>query len=43
MKKLEAIIPEDKLDAVFNALKQLEIGGFTYFTVKGRGKRPREM
>jgi nitrogen regulatory protein P-II 1 len=43
MKKLEAIIPEDKLDAVFNALTQLEIGGFTYFTVKGRGKRPRPM
>ncbi|OLB91452.1 MAG: hypothetical protein AUH25_02640 [Thaumarchaeota archaeon 13_1_40CM_38_12] len=43
MKKLEAIIPEDKLDAVFNSLIQLDIGGFTYFTVKGRGKRPRQM
>ena len=43
MKKIEAIIPEDKLDPVFNALTQLDIGGFTYFTAKGRGKRPREM
>ena len=43
MKKLESIIPEDKLDAVFNSLTQLDIGGFTYFSVKGRGKRPRPM
>jgi nitrogen regulatory protein P-II 1 len=43
MKKIEAVIPEDKLDAVFNALTHLDIGGFTYFTAKGRGKRPREM
>jgi nitrogen regulatory protein P-II 1 len=43
MKKIEAVIPEDKLDSVFNALTKLDIGGFTYFTVKGRGKRPREM
>ncbi len=43
MKKVEAVIPEDRLDAVFNALVKLDVGGFTYFTVKGRGKRPREM
>ena len=43
MKKIEAVIPEDKLDAVFNALTHLDICGFTYFTAKGRGKRPREM
>lgn len=43
MKKIEAIIPESKLDAVFYALTELDIGGFTYFNVKGRGKRPREM
>ena len=41
MKKIEAVIPEDKLEGVFDALKELNIGGFTYFTVKGRGKRPR--
>jgi nitrogen regulatory protein P-II 1 len=43
MKKIEAVIPEEKLDAVFYALADLDIGGFTYFNVKGRGKRPREM
>lgn len=43
MKKIEAVIPEDKLEPVFNAMTQLDIGGFTYFTAKGRGKRPREM
>src|SRR5579875_1633937 len=43
MKKIEAVIPEDKLDPVFSALTQLDIGGFTYFTAKGRGKRPREL
>lgn len=43
MKKIEAVLPEDKLEPVFNALLQLDIGGFTYFTAKGRGKRPREM
>ncbi len=41
MKKIEAIIPEEKMDPVFNALKNLSISGFTYFTVKGRGSRPR--
>ncbi|MDE1863299.1 MAG: P-II family nitrogen regulator [Thaumarchaeota archaeon] len=43
MKKIEAVVPEDKLDPVFTALTQLDIGGFTYFTAKGRGKRPREL
>jgi len=43
MKKIEAVIPEEKLDAVFYALAELDIGGFTYFNVKGRGKRKREM
>ncbi len=43
MKKIEAVIPEEKLDAVFYALAELDLGGFTYFNVKGRGKRKREM
>ena len=43
LKKIEAVIPKEKLDAVFNALTQLDISGFTYFDVKGRGARPREM
>ncbi|MFZ0184487.1 MAG: P-II family nitrogen regulator [Nitrosotalea sp.] len=43
MKKIEAVIPEEKLDSVFYALVDLDIGGFTYFNVKGRGQRKREM
>ncbi len=43
MKKIEAIIPEDKVTPVFQALRQLELGGFTYHSVKGRGARPRQM
>ncbi len=43
IKKIEAVIPEEKLDAVFYALAELDIGGFTYFNVKGRGQRKREM
>ena len=34
MKKIEAIIPEDKVTPVFQALTQLELGGFTYHSVK---------
>ena len=43
MKKVEAIIPEDELYKVFDSLTKLEIGGFSYFTVRGRGKRDRPM
>ncbi|MDE1814658.1 MAG: P-II family nitrogen regulator [Thaumarchaeota archaeon] len=43
MKRIEAIISEDKLDAVFDALLKLDLGGFTYSRVSGRGKRPRPM
>ncbi len=43
MKKIEAIIPEEKLGVVFDSLLKLELGGFTYFSVSRRGKRPRPM
>jgi nitrogen regulatory protein P-II 1 len=43
LKKIEAVFPQEKLDSVFYALTELNISGFTYFTVKGRGARPREM
>lgn len=43
LKKIEAVFPQEKLDAVFNALTEIDISGFTYFSVKGRGARPREM
>ena len=43
LKKIEAVFPKEKLDAVFQALAELDISGFTYWNVKGRGARPREM
>ena len=43
LKKIEAVFPHEKLDAVFQALTELDISGFTYWNVKGRGARPREM
>lgn len=43
MKKIESIIPEERLGQVFNALLMLDLGGFTYNRVSGRGKRPRQM
>jgi nitrogen regulatory protein P-II 1 len=43
LKKIEAVFPQEKLDAVFHALTELDISGFTYFNVKGRGARKREM
>ena len=43
LKKIEAVFPKEKLDAVFQALSELDISGFTYWNVKGRGARPREM
>jgi nitrogen regulatory protein P-II 1 len=33
LKKIEAVFPKEKLDAVFNALTQIDISGFTYFDV----------
>ena len=43
MKKIEAIIPEDELYKVFDSLVKLGVGGFTYFTARGRGKGERPM
>ena len=43
MKKIEAVIPEDELYKVFDSLTKLEISGFSYFTVRGRGKADRPM
>lgn len=43
MKKIEIIVPEDKVETVFSGLKELDLGGFTYYSVKGRGARKREM
>ena len=41
MKRIEAIVPHGRLDRTFEGLKQLELGGFTYYESKGRGQAPR--
>ena len=40
MKRIDAIIPQSKMSDAFSALKELNIGGFTYFDSKGRGVNP---
>ena len=40
MKRIEAIIPQSKMSDAFAALKELKIGGFTYYDSKGRGLNP---
>ena len=40
MKRIEAIIPQAKMSDAFSALKELNIGGFTYYDSKGRGQNP---
>lgn len=42
MKKIEAVVPQARLDRAFAALKELDIGGFTYYDSKGRGEIPRQ-
>jgi nitrogen regulatory protein P-II 1 len=41
MKKIEAVVPAARLDKAFAALKELELGGYTYYDTKGRGQIPR--
>ena len=41
MKKIEAVIPAARLDRAFAALKELDLGGFTYYDSKGQGQIPR--
>ena len=41
MKKIEAIVPHGRLDKTFEGLKQLGLGGLTYYESKGRGQTPR--
>ena len=43
MKKVEAIIAEDESYKVFDSLVKLGVGGFTYFTARGRGIGERPM
>lgn len=41
MKKIEAVIPHARLERAFAALKELNLGGITYFESKGTGEIPR--
>ena len=41
MKKIEAVVPAARMDRAFEALKELDLGGFTYYDSKGRGQIPR--
>lgn len=41
MKKIEAVVPGPRLDRAFAALKELNLGGVTYFESRGRGEIPR--
>ena len=41
MKKIEAVVPAARLERAFGALRELDLGGFTYYDSKGRGQIPR--
>lgn len=41
MKKIEAVVPVARVDRAFAALKELNLGGFTYYDSKGQGQVPR--
>ena len=41
MKKIEAVVPSARLDRAFAALKEMDLGGFTYYESKGQGQIPR--
>ena len=41
MKKIEAVVPSARLEKAFAALKELNLGGLTYYDSKGRGQAPR--
>jgi nitrogen regulatory protein P-II 1 len=41
MKKIEAVIPQTRLEMAFTALRELDVGGLTYYDSKGRGETPR--
>ncbi len=40
MKRIEAIVPQGRLRQTFDGLKQLGLGGYTYYEAKGRGEAP---
>lgn len=40
MKRVEVVIPAERLDRVNDALRQIGVGGVTVFSTKGRGQVP---
>jgi nitrogen regulatory protein P-II 1 len=40
MKKVEAVIPHSRMQNAFSALRELDLGGLTYYESKGRGEIP---
>lgn len=40
MKRIEAVVPSARLDRAFAALRDLNLGGLTYYDSKGRGQIP---
>ena len=41
MKKIEAVVPSARLERAFAALRDLNLGGLTYYDSKGQGQVPR--
>jgi len=41
MKKIEAVMPHARSELVLLALKEMGLGGLTYYESKGRGQNPR--
>ena len=41
MKRIEAVVPSARLERAFAALRELDLGGLTYYDSKGRGQIPR--
>src|ERR671922_2750529 len=41
MKKIQAVVPSARLERAFAALRELDLGGLTYYDSKGQGQIPR--
>jgi nitrogen regulatory protein P-II 1 len=41
MKKIEAVVPSARLERAFAGLRDLNLGGLTYYDSKGQGQVPR--
>jgi nitrogen regulatory protein P-II 1 len=41
LKRIEAVVPAARQESAFGALRELDLGGFTYYDSKGRGQIPR--